>query len=269
MFHKPQALLLATAFVITTCAVGAFLITRASTQAPAPITQIGSEQRSTGRSRNLSLRPEALRVSRKLGNRFASSRRDSSVLTGTLFTNKGQTSVVITRRQTDAGEAVEMALTNEPGALSWNQTDGATSSVKALSEEQRLLIERLVFDSADYFVLAQLRGASYQTVARNVRPDEAEFAGDYRGPLWDIVRIDDPERDVQKKPIGSWRLFYINSKTDLIDKIVFEQRGERMETILSDWTTIAGERVPARVTWKTGTQTLMELSLTTFTVAAQ
>ena len=266
MFRTRQTFLLTTILLIIGCAASAFLITRASNKAPnIPIET--QPQTSKGR-RNLSLRPETMRVSRKLGNRFAATRRDSSVLSGTLLTNKGQTAITITRNQSDAGEAVEIALTNEPGILTWNQIDGAKSSVTTLNEEQRLLIERLVFDSADYFVLTQLRGASYQAVARNVRPDEAEFSADYKGPLWDIVRVDDPQKDPQKKPVSSWRLFYINSKTDLIDKIVFEQRGERIEATLSDWTVVAGEQVPSHVTWITGTKTLMELSLTNFTLAA-
>lgn len=267
MFRTRQTFVLTSSFLILGCVATAFLITRGSNKSNAQDTQIGT-QTSSGR-RNLSLRPEAIRVNRKLGNRFASTRRDSTVLSGTLLTDKGQTSITVTRNQSDMGEAVELALTNQAGILTWNQADGAKSASKTLDDEQRLLIERLVFDSADYFVLAQLRGASYQTIAKNVRPDEAGDSDNYTGPVWDIVRVDDPERDTQKKPTSSWRLFYINSNTDLIEKIVSEVRGERIETVLSNWTTVAGERVPGRVTWKIGPKTLMEFSLSTFTVASR
>jgi hypothetical protein len=75
----------------------------------------------------------------------------------------------------------------------------------------RQLLERVVFDSADQFVLAQLRGASYYTIARNVRPDEVGES--YDGPVWTVVRINDPDRDEQRKPESSWRLYYINTAT--------------------------------------------------------
>ena len=44
-------------------------------------------------------------------------------------------------------------------------------------------------DPPDQFVLAQLRGSSYYTVARNVRP--AGATDGYAGPLWNVVRIDE------------------------------------------------------------------------------
>jgi len=199
-------------------------------------------------------------MSRRLGKRFSSSRLDSSVITGTLTDGGNQQSVSIVRRQTGFGETLDISL----GAtvLTWSDVDGARASGGRPTEAQGLLIERLVFDSADRFVLAQLRGASYYTIARNVRPDEV---GDsYDGPVWTVVRVNDPDRAEQRRPKSSWRLYYINATTGLIDKIVSEIGGERTEANLGEWTTSGGETLPSRIVWTRNGQTIMEFKLNSF-----
>jgi hypothetical protein len=92
MSRKGITVLLAAELVaVATCAVGALLITRAapelSIEAEVPV------QQSVSRSgRNLSLQPEALRVSRRLGKRFQRSSRAvaSSAGTLTLAGNQGR-----------------------------------------------------------------------------------------------------------------------------------------------------------------------------------
>lgn len=131
-----------------------------------------------------------------------------------------------------------------------------------MTGSERALIERILLDSADEFVLAQLRGASYLTVAKNLRPDDA--GENYDGPLWTVVRVDSPERDNDKKPQRSWRLYYINSRTGMIDKIVSEVAGERVEANLSGWTTNSSEVIPSVISWTKGGQQIMELKVNSF-----
>ncbi len=214
--------------------------------------------------RNLSMQPEAFKMSRILGQRFLSSRREVSVMNGTLTIGTERQHIQIYRRQNDRGESVEVFIDGGPVTLSWSDTDGLRASDRAPSENERELIERLAFDSIDQFVLAQLRGASYRTVARNVMPAEAGGADNYSGPVWDIIRIDDPEEDPQKRPLSTWRLYYVNSQTGLIDKVVSEPRGERIETNFSSWIEQAGEKLPTRITWTRSGQKIMEFRLTNF-----
>lgn len=214
--------------------------------------------------RNLSMQPEAFKMSRKLGARFLSSRREVSVMIGTLTIGSERQHIQVYRRQNDHGERVEVSIGSGPVALSWSDTDGSRASDRAASENERLLIERLAFDSIDQFVLAQLRGASYRTIARNVMPAEAGGADNYIGPVWDIIRVDDPEQDPQKRPLSAWRLYYVNSETGLIDKVVSEPNGERIETNFSSWIEQAGEKLPTRITWNRSGQRIMEFRLTNF-----
>lgn len=218
-------------------------------------------QSSTSRSitaRNLALQPEAFNLSRRLGHRFSPGKHETSELVGTLTFGSERRAVRTTRLQTDDGERIEIGIAGTPRVLSWDREHGSLAANDRAVGADRKLIERLVLDSPDEFVLAQLRGASYYTVNRNVRPDDA--GNDYAGPTWRVIRIDDPERDETKRPQSRWRLHYVNNRTGLIDRIVSNIDGQEFTAELS-WTEVAGETVPARIIWKRQGQLLMRFDL--------
>jgi hypothetical protein len=202
-----------------------FAIVKSRTKLPSVAATDAASSRQSGRaeqrarSRNLSLQPEAFNLSRRLGKRFSHSKREQSILVGTLIVGAERQAVRVIRRQTDDGEQVEIAVAGSSVPLSWDASQGAMQSGERAGNE-RDLTERLALDSPDQFVLAQLRGASYQTVGRNVRPEGA--GDDYSGPLWNIVRVNDPQRDEQKRALSPWRLYYINGSVAKIDS---RQRG--------------------------------------------
>jgi hypothetical protein len=84
-------------------------------------------------------------------------------------------------------------------------------------------------------------------VARNVRSERADDY-DANGP-WDVIRVDDPEEDPQKRPLSQWRLYYLSRTTGLIDKIISEASGERTEAHLSEWKEQSGEEFPTKIIW--------------------
>lgn len=217
------------------------------------------------RARNLALQPEAFNMSRRLGRRFASEARGQSVATGNLIIGSQRHAIQVIRSQKDDGELVEIHR-GSGEKLGWDTRNGATSGNRRASELERELIERVVCDSPDQFVLAQLRGASYYTVARNVRPDDA--GNNYNGPTWTVIRITDPEIDESRKPLSRWRLYYLNTRTGLIDRVVSELHSQEVVAEFS-WTEVGGESVPSRVVWKRGGQVLMRFDLGGFSHAEQ
>jgi hypothetical protein len=211
------------------------------------------------------MQPEAVRVARRLGKRFNPSSRTASVLTGTLTIDGSAQPVTITRSQSNQGESIDLLVASR--ALTWRAEEGARAAASTLIDMERQLVERLVYDCPDYFVLAQLRGASYYTVARNVRPDYAP--DNYDGPLWTVVRVEEPRSDEPNKQLVSrWRLFYLNSSTGLIDKVVSEEQGQPLEASFSDWTEQSGEKFPAVVTWTSQGKPVMTFNLTNLSTAA-
>lgn len=225
----------------------------------------GKSPQARTRVRNLSLQPEAFVMARRLGARFAADKREKSVLIGTLTLGDETRMVQTTRTQTDDGEQIEIKIAGSGPALTWDANQGCLADGNRANNTDRELIERLVFDSPDQFVLAQLRGASYLTVARNVRPSDA---GDqYEGPLWNIVRLDDPQRDEMKAPQSRWRLYYINAPTGVIDRIESEVAGSRIVAEFSGWTKQEGEGFPTQIVWKQQGQTIMQYNVMNFSHA--
>lgn len=239
-------------------AASVILDSRASTKTSPPFNQ-PAQSRSRKKLRNLVLQPEAAAVHRRLGNRFKSDNAQSVVI-GNVTVSGDQQPVTIIRSQTDSGEMVEVLLAARK--FSWTDAEGIRSIQSAETETDRLLVERLVFDSPDQFVLAQLRGASYQTIVRNLRPVDA--GDDYAGPLWTMVRVNDPQTLESAAPKSPWRLFYINSKSGLIDRVECDVDGQRVETSFLQWTEQNGEKVPSHIRWATNGETLMEFQLTSF-----
>ena len=220
---------------------------------------LASPRAAKGRGRNVALQPAALALGRRLGQRFLKAGREVSVLEGTLTTGADSRRVVVRRTQDDGGEEVEIQVAGRGAPLTWDAANGVFQAGRPADAEAADLAGRLALDAPDQFVLAQLRGAGYLVVARNVRADEGG-GEDYTGPLQDVVRVGEPGRREGEPP--AWRLYYINSATGLLDKVVSGEGGGRVEAVLSGWAEHAGELQPSRVTWSRQGQVFMELSLT-------
>jgi hypothetical protein len=219
----------------------------------------------------LSRQPEVFKLNRILGQRLTGQRPVTSVITGTLTFGTDERGVSITRRQDNGGEGVEVALANQQTSLAWNAAAGAgKSSGDAPSNDERFIVERLALDSPDQFALAQLRGASYYTTVRNVRPAEVGDADGYAGPTWNIVRVSEPTGNGQSSAQQSnWRLYYINTATGLIDRIVCEIEGDTVTAELSDWRELGGEKIPGQVNWTRQGLPVMQFHLNSFSQAQQ
>lgn len=220
-----------------------------------------TQQSRQPRGRNLTLRPEAYKLSRRLGLRFKEAGREVSVLTGTLTYGGGSQRIAVRRIQGESGESLEVVLGGGATTHTWDDRGGARQSGRAAEGEERRIIERLALDSPDQFVLAQLRGASYYTVARGVRPEEAGGSDVYTGPSWDLVRVSEPEDAGENRPQSLWRIYYVNSSTGLIDRVASREQDETVTAEMSGWVVQGGETVPSSVVWKRSGQTVMELSL--------
>lgn len=260
MSRKWKTLILgAVSLMVLVCVTSAMLISRASTQ-PSLIAKQGLGQtQAMPRTKNLRLQPEAALVNRRLGNRFKLSGQAESVLTGTLTVPGNRQPITIIRRQTESDESVEVLLAGR--RFTWSNAEGLRTTAGTVTEPERMLIERLIFDSADQFVLAQLRGASYFTVTRNLRPNDA--GENYGGALWRLVRITEPQSNDGTTPKNRWRLYYINEATELIDRVACEVDGQMIEASIQ-WTENNGEQMPSNIQWTRSGEKLMEFEVTAF-----
>jgi hypothetical protein len=262
MSRKRKTLILGGASLVTViCVTSALVISRASTQ-PSLIAKGGlAQSRTIPPTGNLRLQPEAAAVNHRLGDRFKVSGRATSTLSGTLTLSGNQQQVTIIRRQIESGEIVEVLLAGQ--RITWSHAEGIKAASSTATEPERLLVERLIFDSPDQFVLAQLRGAGYFTVTRNLRPNDA--GDNYSGPLWRLVRISEPQGTAEMVQKTQWRLYYVNEATDLIDRVVSENDGQTIDASIQ-WTDRQGEQVPSHIKWTMGGQTIMVFETAAFSL---
>lgn len=211
--------------------------------------------------RELYFQPEADKLRRKMGQRFLAPGREVAVLTGVLTLGNDKQAVRVIRSQTDDGEQVAVALGNGPASLTWTPAGGALWAGSIANDAQRSLIERIALDSPDQFVLAQLR-ASYYTLARRVMPQEASGSDAYTGPVWDVVRVGEPPDSSKSKVQSRWRLYYINSTTGLLERVVSQEEEAILSAEVSDWVNQGGEQIPTHTTWSRDGRIVMELQLT-------
>ena len=83
------------------------------------------------------------------------------------------------------------------------------------------------------------------------------------------MRIDDAAVYEQKGSQRKWRLYYLNCTTGLIDKVISESQGRRIEASFSDWKKQGDELSPSTITWTSNGQTLMTFTVTNVSVSAQ
>ncbi len=252
--------------IVVSCVTTAILNAGASTETLSPAKLVQPQPSSERRIKNLSLQPEAFRMSRRLGARFSAKTQGATTTIGTLTVANSRQPVTVIRRQTDDGESVDVVLGGR--TLTWRNAEGVRGGPSAPTASERALVEQLIFDSPDQFILAQLRGAAYFTVARNVRAD-VDGNDSYNGPLWDLIRVEGPPTADTPRPLSTSRLYYINVQTGLIDKIVSELEGATIEANVLAWIDQAGEKVPSHIIWKRGEETVQEFRLTNVSIQLQ
>lgn len=213
----------------------------------------------------LSLQPDAARLAHKLGRRYGTPGLEVTALTGTLTIGSEPHAVRIIRRQENHGERLEVTLDGQR-TFTWTSPDGVKEAGSSASGEHRVLIERLALDGPDQFVLAQLRGASYQLLARRMRPVADSGTDGYTGPVYDVVRVTEPSRGgaARVDPAGeaASRLYHFNSETGLIEKVVSEDVGVEVSAELAEWVTKDGETLPSRIRWRRAGAVVMEFKVT-------
>lgn len=259
MLRKLRTSVVCVGSLVLVCAVvSAYLTARGTRGASAQSTQDTAPRLNTKGHRNVSLQPEAVSVSRRLGKRFDGSSRAASSSSGNLTIRGVEQPLTIVRSQTESGETVQLLLGTR--SFSWSEREGLKSFSGLATDLERLLIEQMVFDSPDQFVLAQLRGASYFTVARNVRPSDATDG--YSGSLWNLVRVNEPPAEENLKPLVSWRIYFINAQTGLPDRVEYQLNGQQIRAEFLAWSEQNGEKTPSHIRWSSNEQPVMEYRAT-------
>lgn len=218
----------------------------------------------------LSVNPQAHRFRRRLGARFLAQGQIATDIVALLAIGAQRQNLRIRRSFDETGENVTIVVTGAQANLQWSDRDGAVSNGTQATGEMRALIERLALDSPDQFVLAQLRRAAYRTIAEAVRPEESISTDKneiYTGPLWTLVQV--LETGAGRRPLSAVRQYYINQKTGLLDRVLSQENGKTISAELAGWVERNGETFPSVITWQSGSEELMKLTVNNIGFVAQ
>jgi len=116
-------------------------------------------------------------------------------------------------------------------------------------EFNSILLESLVFDSADHFFIGQSQGFPIRNLGTRFRLDDG--TGAYAGPFYDIFQAVD-QIDVGHSIKQQVKFYYFNSDTHLLERIRYEtgQPGSetKVEVLFSGWHEVAGQQLPGVIT---------------------
>jgi hypothetical protein len=194
-----------------------------------------------------------------LGNRFESLAQGRSIVTATFTRSKGEPSqFTIIRELPDKLRIEETGLTTQrtighDGNRPWTRAG-------SLSAEDLRVVESIVRDSVEHFIAGQARGDATLHLGDMFRADDGSNQN-YDGPFHDILRVDDafetPE-GTKTRPT----LFYLDSRTGLLEKIVYEREEGKIEVEFGGWITIANQKTPGRIVWKENGSVTNQLVIT-------
>jgi hypothetical protein len=170
-----------------------------------------------------------------LGDRLERPGKEQMVISGTL-TRAGVTSPVVLNIESSN----RMMLTQQSGLQTQVITfDGTQSSWMALSVPDRVLVETLLFDTAENFFFDQMKGTATRCLGFRFRPDVQNTTG----PFHDIYIV---TPTVSFSSSQGSKSFHFNSDTRLLDLVTY-QTTARVEVKLSNWQETSGQKIARRI----------------------
>ena len=268
---KTRAVLLVMIIALSAIVFGERVRSLASRpDSPSTVDEQSLAQRNTSFVVNRSqLDRHLVRALEVLGDRFESSAKGRSTVTGTLTRYVGSeqlsSQITIFRELPDKIRVDEISASGHrtlgyDGSRSWALGQASTT-------EEVALTELLVCDSLEHLISGQVSGDATLHLGDMFRTDDGSDEK-YVGPFYDIIRVEDgftSQDGIRKRST----LYYFNSKTGLPEKIVYEHpdRTGRMEVEFGDWMTVDGQQIPGTTTWKESYKVVRRLSIKTVILA--
>ena len=180
-----------------------------------------------------------------LGDRLQVPGKERAISIGTLTDSRGQSSAVL------SWELPGRLRIDRPGSASRVIQAGASAlatpaAQASLSEDEENLVDSLLHDRVETFLVNASQGQLVRLVAQNARGTR-DSSPNYTGPLYDVY---DQVAKVDSRATSPERLkrFFIDARTGQLFRVVYYvNRGGksvRAETIFTQWTTTQGQATP-------------------------
>jgi len=188
------------------------------------------------------------RYQQELGDRLQAPGKERAISAGTLTDSRG------TANATISWELPGRFRLDRPGSANRSLQAGASglaaaSSQANLNEDEENLVDSLLHDRPETFLLNAARGQYLRLIAHNVRAIR-DSSPNYTGPLYDVY---DQIAKVDSRPASPERTkrFFVDARTGLLYRVVYfvtrAGKSVQAETIFSQWTTVQGQATPNQI----------------------
>jgi hypothetical protein len=141
---------------------------------------------------------------------------------------------------------------------------GFASSNRILKRDERDEVESLLFDSADHFFAAQMRGSATRFLGSGFRLDDGANPH-YTGPFYDLYQVAD-RIAVKQEVRDQQKLYFFNSDSLLLERVRYkiERGGEsvNVEVVMRGWRKVDGQQIPGAITRTEEGAPVLSLSIT-------
>ena len=177
-----------------------------------------------------------------MGKRFAVRGNERTVMTGTMTrAGAGPVAAVVTYeipRQIRYQEP-HRAVTHDG-----ERPAGPGAGQGALAEADENVLESLLEDAMDGLLYTLPKAQLFRPLVYRARLDDGK-ASNYAGPYVDVYEIALPI--LTKNSTPRRKHFYFDSKTHLLDRVVYFTNSVRVETRFQNWRLVDGSQIPGSV----------------------
>jgi hypothetical protein len=199
-------------------------------------------QSSTGKSAASQMRGVRMDLAgpaRLLGDRLRKPGKERVVMTGTLVQSSGAAASVTLVRELAGNVRIEKQ--GGKGPIVFNPGDG--KAVEDVGQDDEGLLESLAYDWPDQLFVAHGDGTAMRLV---VPKAQLRQNGKLTGQFYDIYEVRDEIQTGKTTRMRSAH-FWLNSDTDLLERVLYRSPSGRVVVKYSQWAVIEGQRIPGRV----------------------
>lgn len=205
-----------------------------------------------------------------LGDRLERPGKERLVVTGTLARGDEPAAPFVLTREFPDRLRLEETGARGRRVYVFNADHPAGGGVR--EREELDVVETLLFDTAEQFFAAQMRGAATRQVGQRVRLDDGSTPN-YSGPYCAVYQVTEEARGGSPHSPRS-KFYYFNADTMLLERVMYQSAGEgdarrQVEVRLSDWRTSEGQATPRRVVRVVDGTPVLTLTIEAARVAAK
>jgi len=196
-----------------------------------------------------------------LGNRLLKSGMERLIMSGTL-SRDGTTQPV---KVVHEFPGLLRVTGNQGPIVSYNGRLPGNS--QTINPGGRALIETLLYDSVEYFFIAQWQGAATRFLGARASAPEAERSDDASYDVYEVINASTSDWSRQLRV----KRYFFNSDTQLLEVVKYEVERDgatvSVETHFGDWHLVQGQQAPGAITRSENGRVVLSFTFASATLA--